>query len=335
MNRRDWEKDDFFLDQLSQGIDPSQGQDPLAAALLGLRTEIESEIPAAPELADADHNVVPLHSGGGRSRHRLSRADARRSRRASRTNGHGSGGGLGSGSGAGRRFGWGSALVGAAAATALFAVGSVSVYHATPNSPLWGVHQSLFDDEEAARVELASTLEQLEDSAHRGDEDATRQLIAEARTLLDNLRERKEAKQNKGAVEGATGKDGSANTEGKTTKPKATVTRVRPQPEGESEPHTVTETKEVTVTKTVEPSQQNPQPAPGGNQEPRPRPSAGEQAPQAPQPQPQSPGQPQPELQQPQQQGQGPHSQGPNDQGQGGQESRPGNDNTAPAGPES
>ena len=248
MNRRDWEKDDFFLDQLSQGIDPSQGQDPLAAALLGLRTEIESEIPAAPELADADHNVVPLHSGGGRSRHRLSRADARRSRRASRTNGHGSGGGLGSGSGAGRRFGWGSALVGAAAATALFAVGSVSVYHATPNSPLWGVHQSLFDDEEAARVELASTLEQLEDSAHRGDEDATRQLIAEARTLLDNLRERKEAKQNKGAVEGATGKDGSANTEGKTTKPKATVTRVRPQPEGESEPHTVTETKEVTVT---------------------------------------------------------------------------------------
>lgn len=335
MNRRDWEKDDFFLDQLSQGIDPSQGQDPLAAALLGLRTEIESEIPAAPELADADHNVVPLHSGGGRSRHRLSRADARRSRRASRTNGHGSGGGLGSGSGAGRRFGWGSALVGAAAATALFAVGSVSVYHATPNSPLWGVNQSLFDDEEAARVELASTLEQLEDSAHRGDEDATRQLIAEARTLLDNLRERKEAKQNKGAVEGATGKDGSANTEGKTTKPKATVTRVRPQPEGESEPHTVTETKEVTVTKTVEPSQQNPQPAPGGNQEPRPRPSAGEQAPQAPQPQPQSPGQPQPELQQPQQQGQGPHSQGPNDQGQGGQESRPGNDNTAPAGPES
>ena len=335
MNRRDWEKDDFFLDQLSQGIDPSQGQDPLAAALLGLRTEIESEIPAAPELADADHNVVPLHSGGGRSRHRLSRADARRSRRASRTNGHGSGGGLGSGSGAGRRFGWGSALVGAAAATALFAVGSVSVYHATPNSPLWGVHQSLFDDEEAARVELASTLEQLEDSAHRGDEDATRQLIAEARTLLDNLRERKEAKQNKGAVEGATGKDGSANTEGKTTKPKATVTRVRPQPEGESEPHTVTETKEVPVTKTVEPSQPNPQPAPGGNQEPRPRPSAGEQAPQAPQPQPQSPGQPQPESQQPQQQGQGPHSQGPNDQGQGGQESRPGNDNTAPAGPES
>ena len=101
MNRRDWEKDDFFLDQLSQGIDPSQGQDPLAAALLGLRTEIESEISAAPELADADHNVVPLHSGGGRSRHRLSRADARRSRRASRTNGHGSGGGLGSGSGAG------------------------------------------------------------------------------------------------------------------------------------------------------------------------------------------------------------------------------------------
>ena len=81
MNLRDWEKDDFFLDQLSQGIDPSQGQDPLAAALLGLRTEIESEIPAAPELADADHNVVPLHSGGGRSRHCLSRADARRSRR--------------------------------------------------------------------------------------------------------------------------------------------------------------------------------------------------------------------------------------------------------------
>ena len=137
MNRRDWENDDFFLDQLSQGIDPSQGQDPLAAALLGLRTEIESEIPAAPQLADADYSVVALHSAGGRSRHRMSRADARRSRRASRANDHGSGGGLGIGAGAGRGFGWGSALVGAAAATELFAVGSVSVYHATPNSPLW------------------------------------------------------------------------------------------------------------------------------------------------------------------------------------------------------
>ncbi len=58
MNQRDWEKDDFFLDQLAQGQDPSQGKDPLAAALLGLRTEIESEMPAAPKLP-ADWAVEP------------------------------------------------------------------------------------------------------------------------------------------------------------------------------------------------------------------------------------------------------------------------------------
>lgn len=296
MNRHDWENDDFFLDQLSQGKDPSQGQDPLAAALLGLRTEIESNIPAAPELSDvpagdttgASDNVVALNSVRRQPSHRRSFGHERRNEPAKHR------AGTGSGFGASRRFGWGSALLGAAAATALFAVGSLSVYHATPNSPLWGVHESLFDDEKATRVELATTLEQLEDSAHRGDEETTRQLIAEARTLLDNLRESKEAKQNK---------------ENKTSKPRATVTRVRPQPEEKKAPETVTETKEVTVTKTESPMPQAPQTAPDAGQEPAPQtsasqPSAGQgqqpgqsgndgagQLPSQVQPQPQVPGQ--------------------------------------------
>ena len=264
MNRQDWENDDFFLDQLSQGIDPSQGQDPVAAALLGLRAEIESDIPAAPELSDA-----PAGDATGASDNVVALNSVRRQPSRRRSFGHGRGNepakhraGTGSGFGASRRFGWGSALVGAAAATALFAVGSLSVYHATPNSPLWAVHQSLFDDEEATRVELATTLEQLEDSAHRGDEKTTRQLIAEARTLLDNLQESKEAKQNK---------------ENKSSKPRVTVTRVRPQPEEDRAPETVTETKEVTVTKTESPMPQAPQIAPDADQEPAPRPSASRQ----------------------------------------------------------
>lgn len=326
VNQRDWEKDDFFLDQLAQGQDPSQGKDPLAAALLGLRTEIESEMPAAPKLP-ADWAVEP-HAAQPQADAPDELADARRRRAAHRTHrAPRRGFGFGAGAGASRRFGWTSALVGAAAATALFAVGSLSVYHATPNSPLWGMHQALFDDEKAARIELASTLQQLEDSANRGDEEATRKLIAEARTLLESLRERKEAKQSKGAGENKD-RGEQADNDGKAAKTKTTVTRVRPQPEGESEPQTVTETKEVTVTKTVAPAQQNPQAVPGGGGlEPQPRPSGepsvGEQPPAQPQ-QPLSPTQPDVESREDGQRGQG---------GQGAGVS-PGNDHAAPAGPE-
>lgn len=324
VNQRDWEKDDFFLDQLAQGQDPSQGKDPLAAALLGLRTEIESEMPAAPKLP-ADWAVEP-HAAQPQADAPDELADARR-RRAARGTHRAPRRGFGIGAGASRRFGWTSALVGAAAATALFAVGSLSVYHATPNSPLWGMHQALFDDEKAARIELASTLQQLEDSANRGDEEATRKLIAEARTLLENLRERKEAKQSKGAGENKD-RGEQADNDGKAAKTKTTVTRVRPQPEGESEPQTVTETKEVTVTKTVAPAQQNPQAVPGGGGlEPQPRPSGepsvGEQPPAQPQ-QPLSPTQPDVESREDGQRGQG---------GQGAGVA-PGNDHAAPAGPE-
>ena len=325
MNQRDWEKDDFFLDQLAQGQDPSQGKDPLAAALLGLRTEIESEMPAAPKLP-ADWAVEP-HAAQPQADAPDELADARRRRAARGTHrAPRRGFGFGTGTGASRRFGWTSALVGAAAATALFAVGSLSVYHATPNSPLWGMHQALFDDEKAARIELASTLQQLEDSANRGDEEATRKLIAEARTLLENLRERKEAKQSKGAGENKD-RGEQADNDGKAAKTKTTVTRVRPQPEGKSEPQTVTETKEVTVTKTVAPAQQNPQAVPGGGLEPQPRPSGepsvGEQPPAQPQ-QPLSPTQPDVESREDGQRGQG---------GQGAGVA-PGNDHAAPAGPE-
>lgn len=336
VNQRDWEKDDFFLDQLAQGQDPSQGKDPLAAALLGLRTEIESEMPAAPKLpADwaVEPHVAQPHSAQSHAAQPQADApdelaDARRRRAARGTHrAPRRGFGLGIGAGASRRFGWTSALVGAAAATALFAVGSLSVYHATPNSPLWGMHQALFDDEKAARIELASTLQQLEDSANRGDEEATRKLIAEARTLLENLRERKEAKQSKGAGENKD-RGEQADNDGKAAKTKTTVTRVRPQPEGESEPQTVTETKEVTVTKTVAPAQQNPQAVPGGGGlEPQPRPSGepsvGEQPPAQPQ-QPLSPTQPDVESREDGQRGQG---------GQGAGVA-PGNDHAAPAGPE-
>ena len=41
-------RDDAFLDALSSGVDPSDGSDPLAAALLGLKQDVDRPMPAAP-----------------------------------------------------------------------------------------------------------------------------------------------------------------------------------------------------------------------------------------------------------------------------------------------
>ncbi|AWB83428.1 hypothetical protein [Corynebacterium liangguodongii] len=41
--------DDRFLTELSRGVDPSEGSDPLAAALLELRADVDEPMPAAPE----------------------------------------------------------------------------------------------------------------------------------------------------------------------------------------------------------------------------------------------------------------------------------------------
>lgn len=54
-------RDDEFLTALSQGQDPSEGTDELAALLLQLRDDVTSTMPPAPVIeAEEDTNVIPL-----------------------------------------------------------------------------------------------------------------------------------------------------------------------------------------------------------------------------------------------------------------------------------
>lgn len=144
--------DDAFLTELSQGNDPSHGEDPLAGALLELRDDVEKQMPPAPRIEGAD-NVIALPTG--------------RRRRRPRPIMHG--------------------LIGAAAATLLIAGSGAVIMDAKPGSPLYGLNQQMFGNDKA-NVELASTLDEMESRAAEGDMDGTRALLAEARRIMDGSR---------------------------------------------------------------------------------------------------------------------------------------------------
>ncbi|MDO5670703.1 MAG: hypothetical protein Q4G50_11985 [Corynebacterium sp.] len=148
--------DDAFLTELSQGNDPSDGADELAALFLELRDDVEKQMPPAPLIEGADEEPVVI-----------SLASRRRAR-------------------AGRPFV--SGLLGAAAATLVIAGSGSLLYNATPESPLWGVSSALFSDR-AAVVELAGTLEEIDSRAAEGDMDGTRALLEEARRMVSNVRD--------------------------------------------------------------------------------------------------------------------------------------------------
>lgn len=147
--------DDVFLTALSEGTDPSDGADPLAALLLEMRSEVERQMPPAPVIdgGEAEGGVVDL--GEDQKRHRAP-------------------GPLVSG------------FIGAAAATAVLAGTGAALYNATPDSPLWGPSTALFG-ERASVVELASTLDELEVASEKGDVAGTRDLLNQARSLIDAL----------------------------------------------------------------------------------------------------------------------------------------------------
>lgn len=220
--------DDAFLTDLSQGIDPSDGADDLAALFLELREDVERQMPPAPLIEGADEEPVVI-----------SLASRRRARR-------------------GRPFV--SGLIGAAAATLVIAGSGSMIYNASPDSPLWGMSSALFSDR-AAVVELAGTLEEIDSRAAEGDIDGTRELLEEARRVVQNLRDAQSP------AEPATREPGTTVTATTTaTLPGATVAPepVAPTTETftETAHHTETATATVTVTQGPPPIRDNPLPVP-------------------------------------------------------------------------
>ncbi len=221
--------DDAFLTELSQGLDPSDGTDELAALFLELREDVEKQMPPAPliEGADEEPRVISL-------------AARRRPRR-------------------GRPFV--SGLIGAAAATLVIAGSGSMIYNATPGSPLWGVSSALFSDR-AAVVELAGTLEEIDSRAAEGDIDGTRALLDEARRVVRNLREAQEP--DKQPVTRGPDNTVTATTTATLPREPRTPEPVDPVTETVTETAHRTETATVTVTVTQGPPpiRENPLPTP-------------------------------------------------------------------------
>lgn len=215
--------DDAFLTDLSRGIDPSDGSDELAALFLGLRDDVEEQMPPAPLIEGAEEEPVVISLA------------ARRARR-------------------GRPFL--SGIIGAAAATLVIAGSGSMLYNATPGSPLWGVSSSLFSDR-AAVVELAGTLEEMDSRAAEGDMDGTRALLEEARRMLNNLQDANAETQTPQQAPRVT----TTTTVVRPPEPGATEPEP-PATETVTETSVQTETATVTVTQTPPPVRPNPLPSP-------------------------------------------------------------------------
>lgn len=237
--------DDFFT-ALSKGQDPSRGDDELAGLLLGLRADAHSQpLPKTPELdaylgvsdeaeaiAAEDAGVVSLEE-----RRRLHRPSPKA---------------------------WMSGLVGAAAASAFILGGGAMLYNASPESPLYGLSSQVFrqrttdNGDQATLVELAGTLDEMNNRAQAGD-------MAGARLLIDQARDLLVAHQGEagpaGAPQKADGQKGDGQkAQGRTETTTVTVPALAPEADkpGEEQPApaaTVTETVTETQTVTATPSE--------------------------------------------------------------------------------
>ncbi|MGV0359400.1 hypothetical protein [Corynebacterium mastitidis] len=228
--QRELQFSDALLTELSHGIDRSGGADPLAAMLLELREDVERPMPPAPQ---AQAPVIDL--------------GARRGVRPLLAG-----------------------LLGAAAATLVIAGSGAVLLNAGPGSPLYGLSTALFPHQDSAPdvVELASTLEEMNNLAQRGDMDGVRLLMEQARLMVRDMEETSRL-----AAERETGGQAPAPRSGDAPRGAAeatvTVTTTVPgaapaqQPQGDeprtqasqeapAEPRpTVTETQTITVTATV------------------------------------------------------------------------------------
>ena len=184
---------DAFIEALMLGDDPSAGNDPLAAALLELKADVDRPMPPAPQLYVEDSqpagNVASL--------------DEKRAEKAKR-----------------RVSPWLSGLIGAAAATVV-CVGTGAV--------LFGSGAA---DEDTTVVELATTLDELEVASENGDEESARVLLEQARGLVATIqeRERRAARDGASATVTETKTVTEAATEA-TTVPAEDASSERPAPE--------------------------------------------------------------------------------------------------------
>lgn len=231
--------DDAFLTTLSEGTDPSDGGDELAGLLLELRGAVEKQMPPAPLIEGAEEEPEIISLGTAR-------------RRRSKPFMHG--------------------LIGAAAATLLIAGTGAVVVNAGPGSPLYGVNQSLFgaDEHDVSVVELAGTLDEMEKRSAQGDMDGTRQLLEEARKMVDQAKREREAE----APRTTKQQPSATVTQTQTVEKPAPVEEQQP-PEPETVTQTETAVSTVVVTRTV--SAGNPLSPPNQNQ-PEPGQQGGDQA---------------------------------------------------------
>ncbi|MBN9644057.1 hypothetical protein ACFSSC_02010 [Corynebacterium mendelii] len=183
--------DDAFIDALSQGIDPTDGTDELAALLLGLREEVVAPMPPTPVVCgpeDDDVATTVLPAVGSldarrRNRPEPSAAPAADGDAAVTDLDHRRG----------SHSGWfGHGLIGAAAATLIIAGGGAMVHSAQPGDSLWGINQALFTDH-AAVVELTATLEEADSRNAEGDVQGALKLLEQAKALAQEMNAKEQA----------------------------------------------------------------------------------------------------------------------------------------------
>lgn len=64
----DYARDDALIDELARGVDPSGGTDPLAAALLALKDDVDRPMPASPAVVQEPATVASLDQARARRR---------------------------------------------------------------------------------------------------------------------------------------------------------------------------------------------------------------------------------------------------------------------------
>lgn len=152
---------DAFIETLMLGDDPSDGTDPLAAALLELKADVDRPMPPAPQL-DAD---------GAQPAGNVASLDDKRAAKAKR-----------------HVSPWLSGLIGAAAATVVCVGTGAALF------------EDSAADEDTTVVELATTLDELEVASESGDAAAARTLLEQARGLVATMKEREQRAAREGAA---------------------------------------------------------------------------------------------------------------------------------------
>lgn len=156
-------RDEAFINALSEGKDPSDGKDALAAALLGLKSDIDRDMPAVPTLAELGLDDADSDLPDGV----VSLSERRRKRAGAFTHG----------------------LVGAAAATLVIGGFGTAIHAAEPGDALYGLNQQVFGSNsvDSQVVELASTLDEANQKSEAGDVEGARELLEQARLIVANM----------------------------------------------------------------------------------------------------------------------------------------------------